>query len=212
MPFTYEEFHDYSLYINTTITHAILEGVVFSEHMEIFTSRYAGDEPPTPTYNWESYNYHLSGATSSLNFVRSILNPEMPLKIPPSPFRQAYQKRIRDYTDEDRSRANRSHASIIIRYNVIAATYATGGFARETKTLPELYETLRILLPEEDLSTEIPLSTYEDENEETAHNYREFAKVLERDAAKLRKVAMRTKKRTGASADPTVPHPHKPQV
>ena len=208
VPFTYEEFQDYSLYINTTITHAILEGILLSDHMDIFTSRYAGDEPPTPAYNWESYNYHLRSATSSLNFVRSILNPEIPLKLP-SPIRQAYQQRIRDYTDEDRSRVIRSHASIIIRYNVIAATYATGGFARETQTLPELYEALSTLLPNEDLSTEIPLITYENENEETAHNYREFAAVLERDAAKLRKAAMRTRKRTGASADPTIPQPHK---
>ena len=70
---TREQLEQEGQYVNSSPTRAMLEGVVFSEHPERYRSRYDAVDPPTPGYNWSTYNAYLATSRQGLDAMIIVL-------------------------------------------------------------------------------------------------------------------------------------------
>ena len=70
---TGEQLEHEGQYVNFSPMRAMLEGVVFSGHPERYRSRYDAVDPPTPRYNWSTYNAYLASAREGLDAMIIVL-------------------------------------------------------------------------------------------------------------------------------------------
>ena len=202
-----QEFRDEAAYINSMSTLAMLEGTTFSQHMELFTSAYNSDNPPQPAYDWDTYRTNLRNAKTQLSVIQAIVDLSLLSALPNSLFKEAYVRNFPHYTEDKRREAVLTRTPAVMRGYLTATIAATGSPPKNKATMVELAEHLKELLPQEDLNTTIPIQVYQDLSANPPPDYRALVKTLADDAVKLRKIAMRTKRRTAATANTSTLQP-----
>ena len=70
---TIAELEEELQYLNSRGTRAMLEGVVFSDHPDHYTSPYGGPDAPPPRYDWKPYQADLRNARRDLDRMRALL-------------------------------------------------------------------------------------------------------------------------------------------
>ena len=206
---TLREFRMDAAYINSISTQAILDGSLLTDHPEQFRSPYSphsSGEQPTPAYDWSDYGSNLRSATRQMAFVRATADPTLVSKLPQS-IGENLPKRAEQINAQERRESISVLTPIIIDNLLRAAISATGQIPRKDATAQELYEHLQRLMPNEDLTTELTVGTYQNLRDNPPDDYITFVQTLDKDTRKLRNLAMRTKKRTAATADPAVLQP-----
>ena len=203
-----QEFRDEAAYINSMSTLAMLEGTTFSQHMELFTSAYNTDHPPQPAYDWSTYRSNLHNAKTGLSIIQAIVDLSLLPALANSFFKEGYVYNFPRYTEDERREAVLTRTPSVIRDYLTAAIAATGSPPKNHATMVEHAEHLKELLPQEDINTAIPIEVYQDITTNPPSDYRAFVKTLADDAVKLRKIAMRTKRRTAATANTSTLQPH----
>ena len=197
---TPEELDEDEQYLNSMSTQALLEGVVFSEHPERFRSRYNQAEPPPPKYRWNTYQHHLAEAKTEMTFAWMFLREDpgaessLRRKFPENNvFRNAGKGATKAEVKDNLS----ARPSMAIEHALRAAIASTGKIPRNRAEMPELDEALGKIVPQEDRKTKIALETYMKKTIPQGMSPKEFIETADGDMTKLRRLAMRLKRRTG---------------
>ena len=197
---TEEQLEREAQYLNSPATRAMLEGIVFSDHPERYQSRYNAAHPPTPEYNWSTYQAYLTSSRRGLDAMIIILQihgggegkrvssviPEIWVRL---------LRRVQLAED-----SLQPYALEALRDALKAAIAGAGEVPRNRATATELADTLGRLAPGEDFHTAIPLEVYERCNGLMSMTAAEFLENAERDILKIRRAAMRLRRRTGRRA------------
>ena len=197
---TPEELDEDEQYLNSMSTQALLEGVVFSEHPERFQSRYDQAEPPPPRYKWNTYQHHLAEAKMQMTlawmFLREDPGEESSLrrKLPEN---SVLRDVGRGATEADVENNLSTRPSNAIEHALRAAIAGAGEIPRTHAEMPELDEALSKIAPQEDRQTKIALDTYLKRVIPRGMSQKEFIETADGDMTKLRRLAMRLKRRTG---------------
>ena len=199
---TREKFKQEEMFLNSVSTRAMLEGVVFSDHPEDFRSRYDGEDPPPPRYEWDTYQINLREAGRELTLIWACLELSQgrePSRKLPATFRSLMLVPMDKEELEDNVRVRPASA---LEYALKAAVAATGEVARGRAGIPELDRMLRQVAPLADSRTEIPLEACLERELPRGMNHQAFVEAVDRDVNKLRRLAMRLKRRTEKANDP----------
>ena len=199
---TRAKFEEEDMFLNSMSTRAMLEGVVFSDHPEDFRSRYDGEDPPPPRYEWDTYQINLREAGRELEILWAFLELSQgkePSRKLPATFRSLMLVPM----DKEELEYNvRVRPASALDYALKAAVAATGEVARGHANMLELDQMLRQLAPLADSRTEIPLETYLEREVPRGMNHQAFVEAVDRDVTKLRRLAIRLKRRTEKANDP----------
>ena len=195
-----EQFDQERPYINSLSTQAMLDGFIFSGHPQHFTTPYASNTPPSPKYNWSEYEYWLKSSREHLVIIKALLHPKQALELPAAASDNYYMEEIPHMTKDQRWTAISRRANIPINLALKAAVTATGGFSKILASTTDNYKVLRKALPYEDLSTSIPIQTYQDHGLPQNVPISKAAQMLIGDITKIRKLAMHTRRLTNRNA------------
>ena len=197
---TPEELDEDEQYLNSISTQALLEGVIFSKHPERFRSRYDQAEPPPPKYKWNTYQHHLAEAKMQMTlawmFLREDPGGESSLrrKLPEN---NVLRNIGRGATEAKIKNNLSARPSMAIEHALRAAIAGTGKIPRAHAEMPALDEALGKITPQEDRKTKIALETYLKKTIPQGMSQKEFIETADGDMTKLRRLAMRLKRRTG---------------
>ena len=197
------EFDREAGYLNTMCSRAMLEGTLFSDSPEDFRSRYEGPDATAPRYDWEIYEMHLRNARIGIDTIR-LMTAALDGK-PPGETRVCMPREIVQHmlenNDPERSIIHGARESI--REGLRAAIWACGQIPRDRDGMAELAYRLAQLAPQSELKMLVPPETYEQLAGLDGMDRTEFARHAEADALRIRKLAIRLRRRTGSRAGGT---------
>ena len=186
--------------MNSSPTRAMLEGVVFSEHPERNRSRYDAVDPPTPGYSWSAYNAYLASSRQGLHAMIITLQSHgggADRRIS-SMMPEGMVRLLRQVPTNEESL--QAYALEALRDALKAAIAGAGEVPGNHAAPTELADALGRLAPGEDLDTAIPLEAYERCDGLMSMTAEEFVGRVEEDITRIRRVAMRLRRRTGRRA------------
>ena len=193
---TLQQFDKDRPYINSLSTQAMLDGFIFSDHSENFTTPYASSTPPPPQYDWGAYEYWLKSSREHLVIIKALLYPKQALELPVAASDNYYIEQILHMTAEQRWTTISRRANIPIGLALKAAVSATGGFSKTLASTTDIYKVLKNALPDEDLITSIPIQTYQEQGLPQNIPAQKASRMLINDATKIRELAIRTRRLT----------------
>ena len=187
--------------LNSIPIQALLDGTVFSDHPESYTSRYSAADPPPARYTWDTYLYYHTASKQELNMVTA-MTEKIQGRIPEqgnSPVIRAIAGATVDrQTYETIAPLRLSRA---LEHALKAAIAGTGSIPKTHPTLQELSETLRSLAPKEDLTTRISLREYQKTTLLRGMSIEHAVESSTHDVEKFRKLATRLRTRTTREAN-----------
>ncbi len=200
---TTQEFQNDEPFINSLCTRAALEGMMISQHPEQFRSRYDTPNPPAPLYLWEFYERQIQAAQESWKTARVIMlnargdqdaAQEIRLKIP---WKYLAAHEDLNCLDACNWLVRAMHSALA------AAIHAIGEIPKEKDTAGQHMTRLQSLRPGEDLSTGIAMENYANGELPEGMSEEEFANLAFQDVEKIRKLAMKLRRRTGRKGTKT---------
>ena len=195
-----KQFDQGRTYINSLSTQAMLDGLIFSEHPQQFTTPYSSNTPPSPKYDWSEYEYWLKSSREHLVIIKALLHPKQALELPVAASDNYYVQEILHMTKNQRWTAISRRANIPMNLALKAAVTATGGFSKIQASTTDNYKVLGKALPHEDLSTSIPVHTYQDHGLPQNIPIPKAARMVIDDVTKIRRLAIRTRRLTNRNA------------
>ena len=188
-------------YVDSAAGAALHHGILAGGDPARFTSIYNTDDPPPFQYSFHGYDYHFTRSRHDLNTMITLHRGESPLK-KYDPWLAAAENVANDTNrdPEDLYILIRHRAKTAITEALMAATWAAPAVPSNRDTTAELLHTLQRLIPGLDLSTRIPVETYDNPTAPLQITKTQFAEAAQADIAKVRATATRLKRLTGNAA------------
>ena len=161
-------------HINTLVTQALLHGIIFSENPNYFISPYAQDKS-RPTYDWHAYDRLVNQYRSALQKMTNL-----------------HSQHVGSSNGDSRLAFESSR---VIQYAIKILVTSDGGYVRGDEDISSLMSMAATHLPNEDLTTEIPLADYQDLDCLQFMPTHELVDNTMADGAKLRKMATQQRRR-----------------
>ena len=183
-------------YVNSLGGSALIQGVVIPEDPAPFRSKYRQPDPPAPRYRWDSYRMRLEHSRENVKVALVAIARARGEEDPPwtpgirYPYHIAVNRRSLGYPDARTHLVRAMHAALE------AAISGAGGIPKMDALATEYIRVLRELVPREDLDTRISMRDYAWGETPEGMSDREFAEQALEDTEKIRKLAMRLRRRT----------------
>ncbi|MDE0360653.1 MAG: nucleotidyltransferase domain-containing protein [Rhodospirillaceae bacterium] len=195
-----QEFNQGAQYVNTSVTEALLKGVLISAEPDRWHSIYSDPERRLqPFYDWSQYHHLADLSKASADAVRTGLDGQT--RWPQRIIRQAMERRMRDATAKgtDRKLRNdiiRGNARAAIELTICTAVAATGSLPKKGGSIERLLQQLDAAAPDHAVILRLTPDQYRGADEWTDQEVRELAKTAMEDVTQMRKLATRLFRRT----------------
>ena len=201
VPTTLEEVDDTRHLADSTAGIALRDGIIAGGDPEQFRSVYNEQDPPPPQYHFESYNWFMQYAKIALE-TSVTHHTGTPPKARYNPL-TAIAKRVTespDITPEKRYDLVRRKAAEAIGYVLDAAFWATGKASPNRISLEQKATLVAEALPQESLTTRLPLATYQETETPLALSREDFTEAAIADIGIYREAAKRARRRTASQS------------
>ena len=201
VPITLEEVDDTRHLADSVAGIALRDGIIAGGDQEQFRSVYNEQDPPPPQYHFGNYNWFMQIAKIALEMAVTY-HTGTPPKAGYNPM-TAIAKGLTerpDITSEKRYDLVRHSAAEAIGYALDAAFWATGKASPNRISLEQKAILVAEALPQESLTTRLPLATYQETETPLALSREYFIETAVADTRIYREAAKRARRRTGSQS------------
>ena len=201
VPTTLEEVDATRHLADSTEGIALRDGIIAGGDPKQFRSVYNEQDPPPPQYNFGNYNWFMQNAKGALEMAITY-HTGTPPKAGYNPM-TAIAKGVTerpDITPEKRYDLVRHSAAEAIRYALDAAFWATGKASPNRISLEQKATLVAEALPQESLTTRLPLATYQETETPLALSREDFTEAAVADTGIYREAAKRARRRTASQS------------
>ena len=201
VPTTLEEVDDTRHLADSTEGVALRDGIIAGGNPEQFRSVYNEQDTPPPQYNFGNYYWFMQNAKVALEMAVTC-HTGTPPKAGYNPM-TAIAKRVTenpDITPETRYDLVRHSAAEAIRHALDAVFWATGKASPNRISLEQKATLIAEALPQESLTTRLPLATYQETGTPRALSREDFIEAAIADTGIYREAAMRARRRTASQS------------